>query len=312
MEQEARYQLGRRVSWYTILGNILLTAVKAVAGVISKSSALMADAVHSASDIISTLVVLYSLRIAKAPPDAEHPYGHGRAESIAAKVLSIILIGVGVGMVGSAIDKLRTGQYAIPGNLALWAILLSIVGKEAMFRYTLVVGNKIRSNALVADAWHHRSDAFSSIAAFFGVMGARLGFPVLDPLAGGFVAIFIIKMGIGLFRSTVDELMDAQVDEELRDKILWYSEKVSGVEHVDDIRLRRYGSHYHVDLKLSVDRGLTVREGHDIASVVRQILIQSLAPVSDVLVHVDPYPDQKDLAEPASNAASSVEVLSRD
>ena len=295
--EEARYQMARRVSWNTMIGNILLTVVKAGVGIISGSSALVADALHSASDIATTVVVLYSMRIATLPPDPEHPYGHGRAESIGAKVLSVILVLVGLSMGVSSIRQLWAGTYAIPGRLALWAILLSIVVKEGMYRYTVAVGKKINSTALVADALHHRSDAFSSVAAFVGVIGARLGYPVFDPLAAAVVAVFIVKMGIQIFRSSLDELMDAQVHGNLRAEVHQYATGIPGVQHVDEVRIRRYGPQYIVDLKVSVDRHLTVREGHEIAAHVKGKLRDSLPFVGDVLVHVNPYPDQHDLID---------------
>ena len=295
--EEARYQMARRVSWNTMIGNILLTVVKAGVGIISGSSALVADALHSASDIATTVVVLYSMRIATLPPDPEHPYGHGRAESIGAKVLSVILVLVGLSMGVSSIRQLWAGTYAVPGRLALWAILLSIVVKEGMYRYTVAVGKKINSTALVADALHHRSDAFSSVAAFVGVIGARLGYPVFDSLAAAVVAVFIVKMGIQIFRSSLDELMDAQVHGNLRAEVHQYATGIPGVQHVDEVRIRRYGPQYIVDLKVSVDRHLTVREGHEIAAHVKGKLRDSLPFVGDVLVHVNPYPDQHDLID---------------
>ncbi|NMB46606.1 MAG: cation transporter [Firmicutes bacterium] len=295
--EETRYEMARRVSLNTMIGNILLTAVKAGVGIISQSSALIADALHSASDIATTLVVMYSMRISKLPPDPEHPYGHGRAESIGAKVLSVILVLVGLSMGTSSIRQLWGGTYVVPGRLALWAILLSIVTKEGMYRYTVAVGRTIDSTALIADALHHRSDAFSSVAAFLGVIGARLGYPVLDPLAAAVVAIFIVRMGIEVFRSSLDELMDAQVHETLQAEVHQYANGIPGVQHVDDVRIRRYGPQYVIDLKVSVDHHLTVKEGHEIAAHVKGALRDSLPSVGDVLVHVNPYPDQHDLVD---------------
>ena len=228
MQEETRYQMAKRVSWNTMMGNILLTAVKAGVGVVSRSSALIADALHSGSDIATTVVVLYSMRIATLPPDSEHPYGHGRAESIGAKVLSVILVLVGLSMGTSSIRQLWGGTYAIPGRLALWAILLSIVVKEAMYRYTVAVGRKINSTALIADALHHRSDAFSSVAALLGVIAARLGYPIFDPLAAAVVAVFIVKMGIDVFRSSLDELMDAQVHGNLLEEVQQHATGIAG------------------------------------------------------------------------------------
>lgn len=294
METE-RYQMANRVSWTTMIGNIILTAIKAGVGMLSNSSALMADALHSASDIATTVVVLYSMRISELPPDPEHPYGHGRAESIGAKVLSVILVIAGMSMGLSSVRQLTSGAYAAPGSIALWAVLLSIVTKEVMYRYTVAVGKKINSPALVADALHHRSDAFSSVAAFFGILGATWGFPVLDPLAAAVVAIFVVKMGIDVFRSSLDELMDAQVHGTIQEEVHERVSGIHGVEHIDDVRVRQYGPHYVVDLKVSVDKQLTVEEGHDIAARVKGTLREALPSVGDVFVHINPYPDRHDL-----------------
>jgi cation diffusion facilitator family transporter len=295
MDEMARYKVGRRVSWLTIIGNILLAAVKAVVGVLSGSSVLIADAVHSLSDVATTVVVLFALRIAKTPPDAEHPYGHGRAESIGAKVLAVMLVLMGLSIGGTAVRQLFVGTYTIPGQMAIWAVLLSIVVKEAMYRYSMAVGQRINSTALIADALEHRSDAMSSVASLIGVVGARLGYPVCDPLAAIVVSAFIVRMGAGIFLESSHELMDAQVHGALAAEVEMHASSVPGVEHVDEVRIRKYGAYHFVDMKLSVDRDLTVWEGHAIASQVKSKLQNSVPTVGDVLVHIDPYPDHHDL-----------------
>jgi cation diffusion facilitator family transporter len=296
MDENTRYRIGRRVSWLTIIGNMLLAAVKAGVGLLYGSSVLIADAVHSLSDVATTVVVLFAMRIAKAPPDAEHPYGHGRAESIGAKVLAVMLFLMGLSIGATAVRQLFAGTFAVPGHLAIWVVLLSIVVKEAMYRYSMAVGRRINSTALIADALEHRSDAMSSVASLIGVVGARLGYPIFDPLAAVVVSIFIVKMGVGIFLESSNELMDAQVHGELVAEVQMHANSVPGVEHVDEVRIRKYGPYHFVDMKLSVDKNLTVWEGHNIASQVKSKLQSSVPSVGDVLVHVDPYPDRHDLA----------------
>ena len=300
MDEATRYQIGRRVSWLTIIGNIMLAVVKAGVGFLYGSSVLIADAVHSLSDVATTVVVLFAMRIANAPPDAEHPYGHGRAESIGAKVLAVMLVLMGLSIGGSAVRQLVAGNLAVPGHLALWAVLFSIVVKEVMYRYSMTVGKRINSPALIADALEHRSDAMSSGAALVGIVGARLGYPICDPLAALVVSVFIVKMGSGIFLESSRELMDAQVHGELAAEVEKCASSVPGVEHVDEVRIRKYGQYHFVDMKLSVDKNLTVWEGHAIASEVKSKLRDSVPSVGDVLVHVDPYPDRHDLAGPDS------------
>ncbi|MCK9223291.1 MAG: cation diffusion facilitator family transporter [Limnochordia bacterium] len=291
-----KFKKGEKLSVVTLVINVLLALGKAVVGVLSGSSALVADAVHSGSDSVTTVGVILGLRVAQQPPDKEHPYGHGRAESISAKVLAILLFVVGLEMVRTSVKDTLAQNFTVPGKIALWMAILSIVVKELMYQVTVKEGKKINSRALISDAWHHRSDALSSVASSIGIFAARHGYPFLDPLVAGVVAIIVMKTAWDIFRSTFDEFMDAQVDNLLYDAINNEVVGVSGVVHVDEIRSRRYGANAYIDLRISVDHELTVEQGHNIASAVRNRIVTTIPEVTDVLVHVDPFDAEKEQA----------------
>lgn len=288
MSAPERYAVSSRVAVHTIWGNLGLFVVKAWMGVASGSTALMADALHTLSDIASTIVVLFGIKMAAAPPDKNHPYGHGRAESIAAKILALFLIAVGLGMAYTAFARIRQTDFEIPTSAALWAALVSIGGKEAMFWYAVSTGRRYNNKALMADAWHHRSDALSSVAALIGIALARAGYPLLDPLSGLAVAALVVFTGGGILRDSINELMDSQTDQGLIQQLKKLAVQVRGCERVDSLHIRRYGSTVVVDLRISVSGQLTVTEGHDVAHAVRNLLINQVDEVSDVLVHVNP------------------------
>jgi cation diffusion facilitator family transporter len=293
---EQRYQKAKFAAWVGIVGNLLLAGLKGYVGVISKSQALIADAVHSASDVVGSFAVLLGLRGAKKPPDKDHPYGHGKAESIAAIIVSILLILVGLELAITAVKAIYNGVTEPPLWYAWVVIAFSIVIKEMMFRYKFKLGKKLNSQALIANAWEHRSDVYSSIAALVGVVGALIGgrfqleyLYLLDPLAGLFVALLILKMGYRLvmeaIHNTMDHVLHPEDAEELHQAVL----RVHGVIAVDDLRAREHGHYVIVDVKISVNPRITVMEGHDIAKAVKQQLLQKFNHVSDVFIHVNPY-----------------------
>lgn len=296
MTSSSRYDQGAKISWQTLIGNVILTIVKAIAGVASGSAALVADAIHSGSDVLSTVVVLYGLKIAQRPPDEKHPYGHGRAEAVAAKVLSLMLIFVGLEMMVSAGKSIFSGTTTVPGAIALWAAVLSILTKEIMYRYTVAVGKRINSQALIADAWHHRSDAFSSVASFAGILLARSGYPVLDPVVAVVVALFVIRVGWNIFSSAVDEMMDAQVDGSIIDSVAEAANELDAVLGVGELRVHRYGAELHVDLKVKASSDLTLIQGHELAHEVEKSITKALPNASHIDVHVEPQLVAKDEA----------------
>ncbi len=283
-----RYTASANVAINTIWGNLGLFIVKGAVGLSSGSTALLADALHSLSDILSTVVVLFGMKVAAVPPDPEHPYGHGRAESIAAKILALMLIAVGLGMVYTAVDKLRFFDGTVPSAAALVAAFVSILGKEAMYWYAVSTGKKYNNRALIADAWHHRSDAMSSVAALIGIGLARAGYHLVDPLSALIVAAVVIYTAARILRESIDELMDSQKDSGFIQRLKDLTGQVQGCLHVDSLHIRRYGGSVVVDVGISVSGNLSVTAGHDVAHAVKHHLVSEVEEVVDVMVHVNP------------------------
>ncbi len=293
---EQRFEKAVFAAWVGIVGNVVLAVIKGVVGMAANSKALIADAAHSASDVAGSFAVLVGLKAAKRPPDKDHPYGHGKAESIAAIIVSVLLLLVGIEIGTTSVKAIYAGVESPPAWYALIAILLSIVVKEAMFQYKYRLGKKLSSQALIANAWEHRSDVYSSAAALAGVGGAMIGkywdTPVLyylDPLAGLFVAALIIRMGYRLVKESIHNTLDHVLHQEDAEELLETVQRVKGVITVDDLRAREHGHYVIVDVKISVNPRITVMEGHDIAKSVKYQLMQRFSHVSDVFIHVNPY-----------------------
>ena len=282
------YEEGKKAAWLGIFTNILLFAVKMFAGIFGRSQAMVADAVHTASDSLTSIAVFVGFKIAQKPADAHHPFGHGKAESIAAKIVSLVLILVGVGIAYSSARILVTGKVLAPRSIALIVACLSILVKEITYRRVIVVGNRIGSSALRADAYHHRSDVLSSIAALVGIAGAKLGWTFMDPLAGIVVAGFILKMGIESFHVAYDDLMDAAPPEELRLKIEEVAKACDGVQEVRRVMARKSGIELFVEITVGVDGDRTVKEGHLITVCIRRDIFKSISRVREIIVHVEP------------------------
>lgn len=283
-------------TWVGIIVNIFLTIIKAVGGVLSGSRALIADALHSASDIVGSVVVLFAVKIASKPPDKEHPYGHGKAENIASIIIALLLMLVGVEIVISS-GKVFFGEVpTAPGKLALVILIISIVIKEILFQYKLFLGKKYSSNALISEAWHHRSDALSSLAALAGVGLALVGqrfdiawFIYGDAIAGIVVSIIVIKVGYDLARDASNVMLEQVLDDDGIEKYKETVLAVSGVEAIDELLARTHGQYVIIDIKLAVNADITVKKGHDIAALVKQKLIREHDEVEDVFVHINPY-----------------------
>ncbi len=288
MDLKEREIIGNQVLVRTIYGNIILTILKALAGFVAGSTAMISDAVHSLSDVLSTVVAMIGIKISNKPADATHHYGHGRAETVATKILAMLIMVTGAGIGWTAMKNLIAGDFNVPGSSALWAASLSIVIKEWMYRYTRKKGEEIKSNALIADAHHHRSDAFSSVTALIGIAGGRLGYPILDPIAGLAVAILILKTGAELYWQSIQELVDHAPDEEILKEIARSTVTTPGVINVHDIKARTYGPLVYVDLKICVNRHIPVYKGHDIAHDTVNHIKKHLPEIKDVLVHVNP------------------------
>lgn len=268
---QSHTRLGVRVSVISIVMNVILAAFKLVAGIVGHSAAMLSDAVHSLSDVVSTFIVLIGIRLSGKPADGKHRFGHDRFESIASIILACMLFVVGLGIGYNGVVKVIEGSsetLAAPGTIALVAAVVSIVAKEIMYWYTRWAAKKTNSEALLADAWHHRSDALSSIGSFVGILGAMLGFPLLDPLASIVICVFILKVAIDVFRSTTKKLVDESCDEELVDEILKSAHTVEGVQGVEDIRTRKFGNGAYVEILVVLDDTLSLVAANDITKLV--------------------------------------------
>lgn len=283
------YKLAVRVSTVTIIANVILALFKIIAGIVGHSSAILADGVHTLSDVLTTLIALIGIKIASKEADSEHPYGHERYESVFAKIVSILLLLTGVFLGYESIKILFKGEFTQPGKIALIAALLSVVVKEIMYWYTIKAAKKIKSISMEADAWHHRSDAFSSIGTFVGVLGARLGFPALDPIAGIVVSIFIIKIGVELYMKSVSELVDESASDEIIKQIEEKTMSVEGVKGIESLKTRMAGNTVYVDLEILVDGEITVKKGHDISEMVHDKIEDEIEEINHCMVHIEPY-----------------------
>ncbi|MGN0383848.1 MAG: cation diffusion facilitator family transporter [Eubacterium sp.] len=284
-------EVAMRVSKTSILVNMILSLLKMIAGIIASSGAMISDAVHSASDVFSTFVVIIGIKIASKEPDKEHPYGHERMECVAAIVLAVLLAVTGLGIGYSGMIKIIAGNYdnlEVPGMLALIAACISIVVKEWMFWYTKISAAKIKSGALLADAWHHRSDALSSVGAFIGILGARMGYPVLDPVASVVICIFIIKASCDIFRDAIDKMVDKSCDDETEQKIRNLVSSNSGVLGIDELRTRVFGNKIYVDVEIRADGNKKLSETHAIAEEVHDLIENEIEDVKHIMVHVNP------------------------
>lgn len=286
-----RYRMGIRVSLISLSVNLALSVVKAGVGLTAQSSALIADAVHSASDALSTLVVLAGLHLGRRPPDPQHPYGHGKAEALATTFLSLSLLATALWLLRGASLRVFAGITITPGPNAVATAMVSIAAKEILFRYTQSAGRRTRSDLLIADAWHHRSDALSSVAALVGIVGANQGWFVLDPIAAVAVSFLVLSTSWGILRSAIDILMDRRPDEfpeEVR-RVEEAARAIPQIEHVDDVRMRQYGGELVIDLEISVDSALTLHAAHELAYQLRSE-IENAPHVLEVFVHVNPHP----------------------
>lgn len=284
-------KVASRVSGVSIVVNLLLAAFKFVAGALGHSGAMISDAVHSSSDVIGSLIVIIGVKVSEKASDEDHPYGHERMENVASLLLAGILAAAGISIGKEALRSVISGVYktaAVPGMLALVAALVSIAVKEALFWYTWVNARQIRSGALKAEAWHHRSDALSSVGALIGIGGARFGVLVLEPIASIVICLFILKVALDIFREAVDKMVDHACDMETEDALCACAARQEGVVKVDMIRTREFGRRIYVDLEISADGHLTLLEAHDIAQRVHDCIEGEFPDVKHIMVHVNP------------------------
>ena len=283
-------KVANKVSFITIVQNVLLSVFKLFAGIFAHSNAMISDAVHSASDVFSTIIVIIGVKLASKKSDKEHPYGHERLECVAAIVLSIVLLYTGIKIGSQAVKDIIGGNYQNlqkPGMLALVAAVVSIVTKEIMYWYTRHYAKKIDSSALMADAWHHRSDALSSVGALVGIGGAMMGFPVMDSIASIVIFVFIAKAAYDIFKDAMDKMdhsCDDETEKEMRDFVLAQKEVLS----VDLLHTRIFGNKIYVDVEIGVNGSYTLRQAHEIAEEVHEGIEKNFPKVKHVMVHVNP------------------------
>ena len=279
-----------RVSLVSVAGNAALSVFKLLAGILAHSGAMISDAVHSASDVLSSFIVIIGVKLSAREADRDHPYGHERFECVAAIVLAVVLAVTGLLIGTGAVESIGAGAEAtaIPGLLALVAAAVSIACKEAMYWYTRHYAKRLNSAALMANAWHHRSDALSSVGALVGIAGARLGYPVMEPIASLLICLFILKAAYDIFKDAtgkmVDRACDAETEQRIADCVL-SQEKVLGI---DRLQTREFGSKIYVDLEIRVDGSLPLVEAHDIAEQVHDRIEAEFPAVKHIMVHVNP------------------------
>ena len=290
MDKKHGENLAIRVSVVTIIGNLILTLFKLLAGVVAHSGAMISDAVHSASDVLSTFVVIAGVKLAGKESDQEHPFGHERFECVAAIILSVMLAVTGAGIGWAGIQNILggSGELMIPGKLALVAAVVSIVSKEAMYWYTRAAAKKLGSSSLMADAWHHRSDALSSIGSFVGILGARLGVPVLDPVASVVICLFILKAAWDIFQDAISKMLDTacpkEVEEAMRQTVL----SQPGVLHIDRLQTRLFGDRIYVEVEIAADANVPLSQAHETSAQVHHAIERQFPKVKHCMVHVNP------------------------
>lgn len=280
-----------RVSWVSVVVNLLLSAGKLLAGIVAHSGAMLSDAVHSASDVFSTIIVMVGVQLSSRQADDDHRYGHERFESVASVALALILLETGLLIGWKGLKTIFSGSYAgltAPGALALAAAVVSILVKEWMYWYTRSAAKKIRSDALMADAWHHRSDSLSSVGALVGIAFAMAGYPILDSVASVVICLFIVKAAVDIFRDAVDKMVDRSCDQQTLEAMTGLIQAQPGVVRLDLLQTRLFGARIYVDAEIAVDGGLSLCQAHAIAEQVHEAMEADFPMVKHCMVHVNP------------------------
>lgn len=287
-DSPSKHQAAKRSTWVSVFVNIILTITQVLVGIISGSQGLIADGIHSLSDLVADFVVLFANHHSQKAPDEDHHYGHQRYENAASLALGGLLLAVGVGMLWSAFHKIQQPELILQVKIvALWVALGALVAKELLFRYMLAVANRVRSSMLIANAWHARSDAAASLVVAVGIIGNLMGYHLLDPLAAMIVGFMVTKMGWGFAWDALHDLMDRAVDEETLNGIRKTFTETPGVLGWHDLKTRKMGDLILVDVHLEIDANKTVEQGHDIALEARRRVMENY-PVLNVMTHVDP------------------------
>lgn len=281
-------KLGEKWAVIGIYSNVILTVFKGIAGVTSGSSALIADAIHSGADILSSTIVFFTLKLSRKPENEEFPYGYGKIEALSTFILGIIMIAVSFQIIHTSIDKIISGVSRIPSNIALVAAISSIISKELLYRKTYKVGVEINSPSTIANAMNHRSDSYSSIAALIGLIFGKLGFPNFDPIAGIIVSLFILKMGIDILKDGYHQIVDKSIDSTQTEKIKSTISRIKGVEEVIELKLRQCGSYYFVDLDIKIDKNKNVEYAHKLCKSIEDKIHRIQRNIKDIKIDIHP------------------------
>ncbi len=294
MKDESK-SVALRISVTTIILNFLLTVFKFIAGIVGKSGAMISDAIHSASDVLSTIIVIVGFILSRKKSDFEHQYGHERYECVSAIILAVILGATGVGVGYKGLEKIFSQDYnelTVPTMLALSASAISIIVKEIMYWYTYIGAKKINSSSLKADAWHHRSDALSSVGSLIGIFGAMHGIKVLDPVASVVISLFILKATYDIVKDSIDKMIDKSCDKETVSKMATLVREQDGVKRLDVIKTRLFGNKIYVDIEISADENLNLKESHEISKNVHDVIEKEFPLVKHCMVHVNPFSEE--------------------
>ena len=282
-------KIAMKTSIISIIGNVLLSLIKIIASIIGHSQAMFSDAIHSLSDVLSTFVVIIGVKLSNKEDDEDHPYGHEKLESIASIILSFMLFvtAIGIGYTGLK-SLLKPNDLKVPGIIALIAAIVSIIIKELMFQYTKYNAKKIKSDALMADAWHHRSDSLSSIGSLIGIGFAMLGYPIFDAIASIIICLLIIKVSLDIFKSAVNKIVDKSCDEDTLDEIRSIILSNENVLGIDSLKTRQFGNKIYVDVEISLDRNLSFVKAHDISEKIHHKLEKKMPEIKHCMVHANP------------------------
>ncbi|MGM0444113.1 MAG: cation diffusion facilitator family transporter [Fibrobacterota bacterium] len=288
MNTQNRDKSINRIIGISIAANGGLSFLKVLVGMLGRSAALVADGVHSISDISTSIIALAGIRMGEKESDRSHQYGHEKIEAVVTKIIAVILFVTAVFIAWSGIEAVRNGGREAPSLLTAGAALISIVVKEWLYRSTRKTAEEVRSSALLADAWHHRTDAFSSVASFAGILGARLGYPLLDPLMAVFIGLFVMKVAVEIYIQSVRELIDTAADDTLMQGVRKYIEESPDVLRLDVLRSRMHGQRVYVDIEIALDGSLSLRDAHGIAEKIHRSLEEKYPRIKHCMIHVNP------------------------
>ena len=292
MQRTERFDSADRIIKTGFWVNAVLMVFKMSAGYWGGSEAVFADGIESACDFVAIFTTMVALRLGRKPFDEKHPYGHGRAESLAALMVSLVIFATGGWVLSTSIHSIVERRFQTPELIAVIAAFMTIIIKEWLYRYTHTTGAKLASPSLLAIAKDHRKDAITSISTLVGVVGAFFGVGIMDPLAAGLTSLFILHIGYQTFRDSAHDLMDGSAPPDFIQEVTRLAESVERVEHVHDIRGRRSGQYMVIDLKLEMDPDMTVKESHDVATRVKKLIFEGFPNVGDVMIHINPHDEE--------------------